>query len=53
LAWALEDAALLEAALTTAQTQNVRLDRSRRVWRVVALVAGCLAVGAGVAAAVW
>jgi chromosome segregation ATPase len=53
LAWAMEDAALMEGELATARAANQRLDRSARVWRVVAIVAGCLAVGAGVAAVVW
>jgi anti-sigma-K factor RskA len=53
LAWALEDAALMEEELTRERSNSARLDRSARIWRTVAIVAGVLAVGAGVAAVVW
>ena len=53
LAWAMEDAALMEEELTRERADNTRLDRSARVWRTVAIVAGVLALGAGVAAVVW
>jgi chromosome segregation ATPase len=53
LAWAMEDAALMEEELTRERSNSARLDRSARVWRTVAIVAGVLALGAGVAAVVW
>jgi chromosome segregation ATPase len=53
LDWAMEDAATLETELERERVNSARLDRSVRVWRTVAIVAGVLALGAGVAAAVW
>jgi hypothetical protein len=53
LAWAIEDATILEGSLAVERANNTRLDRSARFWRTVAVVAGVLAVGAGVAAVVW
>jgi chromosome segregation ATPase len=53
LAWAMEDATLLETELSRERANSARLDRSVRVWRTVAIVAGVLALGAGVAAVVW
>jgi hypothetical protein len=47
LAWAIEDAMLMEVELSQTRTLNTRLDRSTRVWRTVAIVAGVLAIGAG------
>jgi hypothetical protein len=52
-AWIQQDAIAMEAELTTARAAVQCLDRSARVWRTLAIVAGCLAVGAGVAAVVW
>jgi chromosome segregation ATPase len=53
LAWAMEDVEVLETVLAQTQTRNTRLETSTRFWRTVAIVVGCLAVGAGVAAVVW
>jgi anti-sigma-K factor RskA len=53
LAWAMEDAATLETELTRERANSARLDQSARLWRTVAIVAGVLALGAGVAAVVW
>jgi uncharacterized protein HemX len=53
LAWVMEDAALMEAELTRERATVQRLDRSARVWRIVAIVAGILALGAGTAAVLW
>ena len=53
LAWAMEDAALMEAELMRERADNTRRSRSARVWRTVAIVAGVLALGAGVVAVVW
>jgi anti-sigma-K factor RskA len=52
-AWIQQDMMAMEGELATARSNNARLDKSARVWRTVAIVAGCLAVGAGVAAVVW
>jgi hypothetical protein len=49
----MEDAATLETELARERANSARLDRSARVWRTAAIVAGVLALGAGVAAAVW
>ena len=53
LSWAMEDAVLMEAELTRERANSTRLDRSARVWRTAAIVAGVIALGAGVAAVVW
>jgi chromosome segregation ATPase len=53
LAWAMEDAELMKAELTTARAATQRLDRSARVWRTVAIALGAAAVGGIVAAIVW
>jgi anti-sigma-K factor RskA len=43
----------MEEDLARERSNNTRLDRSARVWRTVAIVAGVLALSAGVAAVVW
>jgi chromosome segregation ATPase len=53
LAWAMEDAATLETELERERANNTRLDRSAHFWRTVAIVAGVLVLGAGVAAVAW
>jgi hypothetical protein len=53
LAWAMEDAALMEEELMRERSNSAHLSRSARIWRTVAIVAGVLALGAGVAAVVW
>ena len=53
LSWAMEDATWMEAELELERATVQRLDRSARVWRIVAIVAGVLALGAGTAAVVW
>jgi hypothetical protein len=49
----MEDAATLETELARERTNSARLNQSARVWRTVAIAAGVLALGAGVAAVVW
>jgi hypothetical protein len=53
LAWAMEDAIALETELARERESSARLNRSAQFWRTAAIVAGVLAVGAGVAAVVW
>jgi hypothetical protein len=53
LVWAMEDAQLLETELARERANSARLDRSVRVWQTLAIVAGVLALGAGIAALVW
>jgi hypothetical protein len=49
----MEDAQMLEASLARERANSARLDCGVHVWRTVAIVAGVLALGAGVAAVVW
>jgi chromosome segregation ATPase len=53
LAWAMEDAELMEAELAQERLANQRLDRSTRVWRTVAIMLGVAAIGGVVAVVVW
>jgi hypothetical protein len=48
--WAMEDLTTMEASLAREQANSARLDRNARFWRTVAIVAGVLAIGTGVAA---
>jgi hypothetical protein len=52
-AWAMEDLTTIEAELTRERATTQRLNRSAQFWRTVAIIAGVLALGAGVAAVVW
>jgi hypothetical protein len=53
LVWVTEDVEMLEASLSRERAYNARLDRSARVWQTVAVVAGVIALGVGIAVLVW